>query len=669
MSFDLVRSADGFFRTFPWPIGKIFGPFFFAEKANLTFLNQLEADMTNPNTTMSDLWYNNLFASKLKFSLFDVLKDIADDNSDRMNRIMRYGEYSFVSNVHSVIYLPNGAAVTGTPPVDPNEYTPTSNVTVLGNTGAMVNGTLVFNGWNTAADGSGTSFPVGSTLIMGKNDVNLYAMWLDPNAPPVAKPVTYTQPNQSGSNSILAIGNLIPSANAGMYQMPMGGYFAPTETDELMYNFEYPRTWAISNIIGPYKPMSYDVMLEANLDIEASFANDFSANFNGDMDNGDLDLESYHAYFDSGAWNAFQQIPQINPFSVNNPTQWDPNSPRGRNAPPQLLPLFQMPTGWTTYPPGFIRNDPIANGYWIFTPTEVQVTLPRSMLNVTKFLSPNTVNSIVSIFFLFYQSAHQAIYPEFAGVSQYLLGLEPSRRNISLMDRIGVESTFSPQVLAVPNPVSATTVVPTAPTQTPTASGAPTNLTASPSDSMVTLSWTPVSGVIGYNIYRSIDQTETGSKINLQLLTTTTFIDDDPDLQNGQDYYYRVTSIVAEQDVGDYFDPTDSIVEDTSVIQEFLPSFLAGSVCESNVQTWIRAIKNFVAQNPNLFTGQFNIPAYAVRTATGYDPTPMVSLWKTAIQAIELLFGFSQELMMTQTRFTKRYGSSGDKREFRRWRP
>ncbi len=65
----------------------------------------------------------------------------------------------------------------GSTPVDGNRYLPGVNVTVLGNTGSLVNPGYAFVGWNTTADGSGTDRAVGSTFAMGSTNVVLYAKW------------------------------------------------------------------------------------------------------------------------------------------------------------------------------------------------------------------------------------------------------------------------------------------------------------------------------------------------------------------------------------------------------------------------------------------------------------------------------------------------------------
>jgi uncharacterized repeat protein (TIGR02543 family) len=68
-------------------------------------------------------------------------------------------------------------AIGGTVPVDSNKYQQGQTVTVLGNTGNLINPPFTFANWNTQPDQSGTSYTPGSTFTMGSSNVNLYAQW------------------------------------------------------------------------------------------------------------------------------------------------------------------------------------------------------------------------------------------------------------------------------------------------------------------------------------------------------------------------------------------------------------------------------------------------------------------------------------------------------------
>ncbi|MFH0799934.1 MAG: InlB B-repeat-containing protein [Pseudomonadota bacterium] len=66
----------------------------------------------------------------------------------------------------------------GAVPVDLNNYWVAQNVTVLGNTGNLVKaGGYAFEGWNTAADVSGTTYAPADVFPMGGANVDLYAIW------------------------------------------------------------------------------------------------------------------------------------------------------------------------------------------------------------------------------------------------------------------------------------------------------------------------------------------------------------------------------------------------------------------------------------------------------------------------------------------------------------
>jgi uncharacterized repeat protein (TIGR02543 family) len=83
-----------------------------------------------------------------------------------------------------------GTGGTGTAPSSSGTYyTPFSTANIVGNTGSFSNETSpVFAGWNTSALGTGTSYPVGSNIIMpSSGTVNLYAQWI-----PVGGPYTLT---------------------------------------------------------------------------------------------------------------------------------------------------------------------------------------------------------------------------------------------------------------------------------------------------------------------------------------------------------------------------------------------------------------------------------------------------------------------------------------------
>ena len=88
--------------------------------------------------------------------------------------------YSWIKNTQSsytVTYNGN-TNTSGTGPTDGSSlYTGGSTVTILGNTGTLLKGGYTFSGWNTAADGSGTSYSQGNTFTINAN-TTLYARWV-----------------------------------------------------------------------------------------------------------------------------------------------------------------------------------------------------------------------------------------------------------------------------------------------------------------------------------------------------------------------------------------------------------------------------------------------------------------------------------------------------------
>lgn len=80
------------------------------------------------------------------------------------------------TSTYSVTYDGNGNTG-GSVPTDSATYAQGASVTVLDNTGTLVKTYNAFAGWNTAADGSGSAYSVGSTFSMGSANVVLYAQW------------------------------------------------------------------------------------------------------------------------------------------------------------------------------------------------------------------------------------------------------------------------------------------------------------------------------------------------------------------------------------------------------------------------------------------------------------------------------------------------------------
>ena len=101
--------------------------------------------------------------------------------------------YTYYSNTQSTPVVPATYTVTyngntntsGNSPTDVSSpYASNSTVTVLGNSGSPVlaNSGFTFDGWNTEANGSGTSYSQGDTFTINAN-TTLYAQWTSVTAP------------------------------------------------------------------------------------------------------------------------------------------------------------------------------------------------------------------------------------------------------------------------------------------------------------------------------------------------------------------------------------------------------------------------------------------------------------------------------------------------------
>ncbi|MBI9106448.1 MAG: InlB B-repeat-containing protein [Spirochaetales bacterium] len=88
--------------------------------------------------------------------------------------IVLYAAWS--QDTHNITFNANGADG-GNVPVDSTGYIDGAKVTILDNTGSLSKSAYTFAGWNTFADGNGTTYTGGTTYTMGSVNVILYAVW------------------------------------------------------------------------------------------------------------------------------------------------------------------------------------------------------------------------------------------------------------------------------------------------------------------------------------------------------------------------------------------------------------------------------------------------------------------------------------------------------------
>lgn len=112
---------------------------------------------------------------------------------------------------YGVTYNGNGNTG-GTVPTDSNVYITNENVIVKANTGSLVKAGYTFGGWNTAANGSGTTYAAGSDLPMGSANVTLYAVW-------TASPLSCAVTPQAGLSPLVVSVSVTGGASPYDYDM------------------------------------------------------------------------------------------------------------------------------------------------------------------------------------------------------------------------------------------------------------------------------------------------------------------------------------------------------------------------------------------------------------------------------------------------------------------
>jgi uncharacterized repeat protein (TIGR02543 family) len=99
------------------------------------------------------------------------------------NTILYAQWYNPAGTDYQVIYNGNGSTGGIVPATAP--YKSGQGVGISGNTGSLTKTGFTFYGWNTAANGLGTAYPITSNgFTMPAADVTLYAQWVDTSATP-----------------------------------------------------------------------------------------------------------------------------------------------------------------------------------------------------------------------------------------------------------------------------------------------------------------------------------------------------------------------------------------------------------------------------------------------------------------------------------------------------
>ncbi len=170
---------------------------------------------------------------------------------------------------YGVTYTTNGSTG-GTAPVDGDAYAAGATVIVLGNTGVLVKTGSTFAGWNTAANGGGTTYVGGTTFAMGSANVILHAQWV-----PVTYGVTYNANGSTGGTAPVDGNAYAPGAtvtvlgNTGV-SVKIGSTFAGwnTAANGTGTNYVGGATFAMGSanvtLYAQWTPVTYGVTYNAN---------------------------------------------------------------------------------------------------------------------------------------------------------------------------------------------------------------------------------------------------------------------------------------------------------------------------------------------------------------------------------------------------------------------
>ncbi|MFZ1086587.1 MAG: InlB B-repeat-containing protein [Terracidiphilus sp.] len=137
------------------------------------------------------------------------------------SNVVLYAQWTLVP-IYTVTYNGNGATG-GSVPVDGKKYASGDKVTVLSNSGNLVNTGFSFSGWNTAANGSGRAYGISAIFTMGSGNVVLYAQWVVSGA---TLTVTYAG-NGSTSGYGLPDPNLYAAGSTVTVHGNLGFFFKP----------------------------------------------------------------------------------------------------------------------------------------------------------------------------------------------------------------------------------------------------------------------------------------------------------------------------------------------------------------------------------------------------------------------------------------------------------
>jgi uncharacterized repeat protein (TIGR02543 family) len=181
-----------------------------------------------------------------------------------------------------------GTGGSGTAPSSSGTYyTPFSTADIVGNTGSFSNGSLVFGGWNTAADGSGTSYPAGSEYTMpSTGTVDLYAQWINP-----ATTYTLTYLAGTGGSGTAPVAPTSYSSNAPATILGNTGPFTNSDPSKIFYGWN-----TAADGTGTSYPAGSTITMNSNKTLYAQWVSStpqYTVTYNANGASGTIPTQTY----------------------------------------------------------------------------------------------------------------------------------------------------------------------------------------------------------------------------------------------------------------------------------------------------------------------------------------------------------------------------------------
>ena len=201
-----------------------------------------------------------LFACPPNGLLTDIQDKVANANSAS-------------SPTYTITYNGNGNTG-GSVPVDTAQYKQGQTATVQGNPGNLVKTNYTFNGWNTQADGNGTTYTQGQTITIGNSNITLHAKWT--SLPTYT--VTYNGNGNTGGNVPVDSTNYLQNQTVTV----LGNIGSLTETGKAFKNWN-----TASNGTGTsYNPGQQFTMGTSNVILYAQWVTAYAVTYNGNGNTG-----------------------------------------------------------------------------------------------------------------------------------------------------------------------------------------------------------------------------------------------------------------------------------------------------------------------------------------------------------------------------------------------